>query len=661
MDREVINNIKSLAIDMITNAGSGHPGIALDAAPIIYTVYAKHMNINVNDTSWINRDRFVLSSGHGSSLLYAILYMAGYDLDLEDLKNYRHIGKTPGHPEIGITPGIEVSTGLLGEGFATAVGIALAGKMNSRRFPLPKKSKLGKNRELFDYKTYVLVSDGDIMEGITSEAASLAGTWHLNNLIVLYDSNHITLDGKTKDVMIDNTLNRFEAMGWYTDKVNDGNSVADIDKAIDKAKNSDKPALIEINTTIGHGSLKENTNEVHGGVLDKEDINQLKLKLNIPNEPFFVNNEASQFFRKQIVERNNRLYQEWANNYQEYKQLHEDPSDMEYVFGKYKEFKLPNDIMLPSKGVKETLRDTNNYIMTKIARDCNYFVGGAADVASSSKTYLKDMGDINYPDYIGRNIHYGVRENAMGAISNGLALAHYRVFASTFLAFSDYMKPSLRMSALMHLPITYIFTHDSINVGEDGPTHEPVEQLASLRSIPMMKVFRPADGKELLGCWYSIMMSNSNPSSLILPRTEVQTLDNSNSQGACFGGYIIHKEVQDIHAILIATGTEVHTAINIAKELYQQYKLDIRVVSMPSKEAFMAQPITYQEQIIPKGYRNIVIEAGSSYGWGEFVYNNNYLITVDSFGISGSKNEVLRQLQFSYDDIKARVERLLLK
>lgn len=661
MDKEVINNLKSLSIDMINSAKSGHPGIALGSATIMYTLYAKHMNININDPKWINRDRFILSSGHGSSLLYATLFMAGYDLTIDDLRNFRHIGKTPGHPELNITPGVEASTGPLGQGFATAVGIALAAKMQNKELSLPKKSRLGKDRSLIDFTTYVLCGDGDMMEGITNEAASLAGTWKLDNLVVLYDSNGISLDGPIKGVMNDDILDKYKAMGWYTDKVNDGDSVPDIDKAIEKAKNADKPALILINTIIGKGSIKEGTNEVHGGPLEANDIEQLKMKLNVPLDPFFVNNEGLQYFRKEITERVDKCYSEWANNYQEYKQLNQDTTTLDYVFGKIKDFKIPADIMLPSKDSKEELRVTNNYLMNKIAGEYQNVISGSADLFTSTKTYLDDLGDINYPDYKGRNIRFGVRENAMGAILNGMALCNYRPTGSTFLAFSDYMKPSMRMSALMKLPVTYIFTHDSVNIGEDGPTHEPVEQLASLRTIPNMKVYRPADINELIGCWYSIMTANSNPSSLVLSKGEVSYIDGSNSQGACFGGYVIHKEHSAIHATLIATGTEVHTAVNIARELYEQYKLDLRVVSMPSKEVFLHQPTAYQESVVPTGYRNIVIEAGSSFGWGEFVYNNKYLITIDRFGVSGTKNEVLRELQFDYDDIKARIEKLLLK
>lgn len=660
MDRNVINNIKCLAIDMINKAGSGHPGIALDAAPIIYTLFAKHLNVNINDPRWINRDRFIMSSGHGSSLLYATLFMAGYDISLDDLKNFRHIGKTPGHPEYGVTPGVEVTTGPLGEGFATAVGIALAGKMADKKYALPKKSMFDKEKNIFNYKTYVLCGDGDIMEGITSEAASLAGTWRLNNLIVLYDSNHVTLDGDTKGVMDENVLKKFEAMGWYTDEVNDGNDVDEIDKAIEKARGSYQPAIIQIHTIIGNGLSTANTSEAHGCKLEATEIEQLKTKLNVPFDPFFVNNEAMQYFRKQITDRSSINYQEWANNYREYTSTHQDDTSMNFMFGRAPEFKLPDSISLPDKDMKESLLVTNAHIMEKIANDYNNFIGGSADVVTSTRTYLRDMGDIMYPDYKGANIHFGVRENAMGAIVNGLALCSYRPFASAFLAFSDYMKPSIRMTALMNLPVTYIFTHDSINIGEDGPTHEPVEQLASLRAIPNMNVYRPADSKELLGSWKSIMASKK-PSSIVLPRTEIQTIAGSDVDKTCLGGYVIEKEYSTIHAIVIATGTEVHTAINLAHELYKTYKLDLRVVSMPSREIFKNQPDAYKEEVLPKGYRKIVIEAGSASGWGEFVYNDSYLITVDSFGVSGSKNEVLKHMQFSYEDIKARIEKLLLK
>ena len=632
MDREIVNNIKTLGIDMIDKAGSGHPGIVLSAAPIIYTLYAKHMNVNVNDPLWENRDRFVLSAGHGSALLYATLYMAGF-LSLDDLKQFRHINsKTPGHPEFGVTDGVDMSTGPLGQGLASAVGMAIAGKQLNKKYEIPKRSKLGKEQSLFDYHVYVLCGDGDLMEGISYEATSLAGSLKLNNLIVLYDSNDISLDGKTKGVFDDDILERFKALNWNTILVKDGTLISNIDKAIEEAKKSDKPTLIQIKTILGDGSINENTNKVHGSPLDKDDITKLKLKLKIEPEEFYVDMEAKENFSKQISERSLRKYNL-------FNQL-----SLELNYTK-QDNKIDLSHLVFDSNLKESLRVTNGKIMKEIERKLPNFIGGSADLSSSTKTIINN------------NINFGVREHAMGAILNGLALSNYHAFGSTFLVFSDYLKPSMRLSALMNLPVTYIFTHDSINIGQDGPTHQPIEQLISLRSIPNMNVFRPADAKEIVGSWEYII-NNKKPSCLVLSRNEVSLNKLTNSKSVMYGGYIVRKE-NYLHATIISTGSEVELSIKIADYLYETYKLDIRVVSMPNRELFLNQSKEYQESIVPKGYRTIVIEAGSKYGWEGFVYSDKYLITLDKFGCSGTSEEVLNEMDFSYDKILQKVIKLL--
>ncbi len=632
MDREIVNNIKTLGIDMIDKAGSGHPGIVLSAAPIIYTLYAKHMNVNVNDPLWENRDRFVLSAGHGSALLYATLYMAGF-LSLDDLKKFRRINsKTPGHPEFGVTNGVDMSTGPLGQGLASAVGMAIAGKQLNKKYEIPKRSKLGKEQSLFDYHVYVLCGDGDLMEGISYEATSLAGSLKLNNLIVLYDSNDISLDGKTKGVFDDNILERFKALNWNTILVKDGTLISNIDKAIEEAKNSDKPTLIQIKTILGDGSINENTNKVHGSPLDKDDITKLKLKLKIEPEEFYVDMEAKENFSKQISERS-------LKKYNLFNQL-----SLELNYTK-QDNKIDLSHLVFDSNLKESLRVTNGKIMKEIERKLPNFIGGSADLSSSTKTIINN------------NINFGVREHAMGAILNGLALSNYHAFGSTFLVFSDYLKPSMRLSALMNLPVTYIFTHDSINIGQDGPTHQPIEQLISLRSIPNMNVFRPADAKEIVGSWEYII-NNKKPSCLVLSRNEVSLNKLTNSKSVMYGGYIVRKE-NYLHATIISTGSEVELSIKIADYLYETYKLDIRVVSMPNRELFLNQSKEYQESIVPKGYRTIVIEAGSKYGWEGFVYSDKYLITLDKFGCSGTSEEVLNEMDFSYDKILQKIIKLL--
>ena len=632
MDREIVNNIKTLGIDMIDKAGSGHPGIVLSAAPIIYTLYAKHMNINVNDPLWENRDRFVLSAGHGSALLYATLYMAGF-LSLDDLKQFRHINsKTPGHPEYMVTNGVDMSTGPLGQGIASAVGMAIAGKELNQKYELPRKSKLGKRQSLFDYHVYVLCGDGDLMEGISYEATSLAGSLKLNNLIVLYDSNDISLDGKIKGVFDDNIIDRFKALNWNTILVKDGTLISNIDKAIEEAKKSDKPTLIQIKTILGDGSINENTNKVHGTLLDKDDITKLKLKLKIDPEEFYVDKEAKENFSKQINERS-------LKKYNLFNQL-----SIELNYSKL-DNKIDLGHLVFESNLKESLRVTNGKIMKEIERKLPNFIGGSADLSSSTKTIIS------------KNIYFGVREHAMGAILNGLALSGYYAFGSTFLVFSDYLKPSMRLSCLMNLPVTYIFTHDSINIGQDGPTHQPIEQLISLRSIPRMFVFRPADAKEIVGSWEYII-NNKKPSCLVLSRNEVSLNKLTNARYVMYGGYIVRKE-NHLHAIIISTGSEVELSVKIADYLYETYKLDIRVVSMPNRELFLNQNKEYQESVIPKGYRTIVIEAGSKYGWEGFVYSDKYLITLDKFGCSGTSEEVLNEMDFSYDKILQKVIKLL--
>lgn len=661
MDRQVINNIKMLGIDMIRSAKSGHSGITLGAAPIIYTLYAKHMHISTTDSKWVNRDRFVLSAGHGSSLLYATLYMAGYNLTINDLKNFRKAGsRTPGHPEVDVTPGVDATTGPLGQGIATAVGMAIAEKALEAKYIIPKKNKFEKDKSLIQYRVYALCGDGDVMEGISYEAASLAGTLGLDNLIILYDSNDVTLDGKTSSTFKENVTSRFSAMGWHTDTVKNGLVIADIDRAISKAKSSGKPSFIEIKTIIGIGSSLAGSHEVHGKVLEDTDASQLRRSLGIPEQPFFVDEEAKKYFQMLITERSGKKYQEWVENYKTYVNdiLKGNKEKLEYLFFKEKDVDVNSLTYEFNVGEKEATRITNGYVMNKIASEVPLLIGGSADVASSTKVYLKEEGDFSKENPKGRNISFGVREQAMGGILNGLALSYFKPFGSTFLAFSDYMKPSLRMAALMHLPVTYIFTHDSIYVGQDGPTHQPIEQLAMLRSTPNTYVFRPADGNEIVGSWNAILHLKKSPSALILSRQPVSLLPMTDRNQTMYGAYLVKKEQQYLHGIIIATGTEVHTALLIAEELQRTDGLDIRVVSMPCMELFLKQPEEYKKRVLPKGVRTIVIEAASSGSWHQFVYDSKYLITIDQFGISGTKEEVLHYCHFDYGTIRDRVKEL---
>ena len=653
MDNKTISNIKSLGIDMIDQAGSGHPGIVLGAAPLIYTVYARHMNINTVDPTWICRDRFVLSAGHGSAMLYATLYLAGFNISLDDLKNFRRVGyKTPGHPEFGHTPGVDMTTGPLGQGIASAVGMAIGEKI------LENKFKLSDGKPLINYNVYALVGDGDLMEGVSYEACSLAGTLNLDNLIVLYDSNNISLDGDTSNTFTENVIERFNAMGWHTEKVLNGTNVEDIDKAINRSKKSGKPSLIEVKTIIGNGSVNAGKNIVHGKCLSKEDIRSVKRGLDIKDEPFYVDVNNMNKFRNQIVERSARKYELWARNYREF--MNNSKEDVIEVFNSFfnpKKIDIINTDFNLDKGIKEATRVTNGKIMTTISKNIHNFIGGSADLSSSTNTYLKDMQDIKDNHYFGKNIWFGVREHSMGSILNGLALSGFKPFGSTFLTFSDYMKPAIRLSALMNLPVNYIFTHDSINIGPDGPTHQPIEQLAMLRSTPNLMVFRPADANELIGCW-DVMLNSSGPNALVLSRQDVRTLPSTVPEYVKYGAYPVRKERKQLHGIIIATGTEVFTSLLIAEQLYNEIGLDLRVISMPCQELFLMQQERFKNSLIPGGIKTIVVEAGSSFGWYRFVINEKYLMTIDKFGISGTKGEVENYCNFTFEQIKERIRNL---
>lgn len=657
LEQDIVSNIKGLALDMIHEANSGHPGIVLSAAPILYTLFAHHLNINTNDPKWVNRDRFVMSAGHGSALLYATMFMAGYDLTIDDLKQFRKVGsKTPGHPEYGVTPGVDVSTGPLGQGIAAAVGMALGGKILENRYLTKPSNHFDKNVKVFDHYVYVLCGDGDLMEGISYEACSFAGSHNLNNLIVLYDSNQMSLDGTTNHTFTENVKERFASFGWHTEYVKDGNSISEIDKAIKSAKKSSKPTLIEIRTILGHGSLLENTNEVHGKPLTNEDLRQLKEKLHLLPEPFTYSDALRQEMIRLVVEHSKKRYDEWAREYQEIKNLL--TTNIDYVFDRDLSFDLKKYPFTFISDHKEELRTTNAEIMQVIAKNVPNFIGGSADLASSTKVHLKDQDDISKDNFTGSNIWYGVREHAMGAIMNGLTLSKFRTFGSTFLAFADYMKPAMRMSALMHLNPTFIFTHDSISIGSDGPTHQPIEQLAMLRAIPNMYVFRPADKNEIIGTWDFILKLKDRPSTIALSRSEAPLL-NVNPEMVQFGAYIVRKEEKQLHGIIIATGTEVHTALRIAETLKVKEGLDIRVISMPCMELFLEQKEEYRKMLLPIGVRTFVIEAGSSFGWHQFVYNQSYLMTLDQFGISGPKDEVLKYAKFDQDTIMERIKERL--
>lgn len=647
-DEKLINVIKALSIAQISKAQSGHPGIALGAAPILYTLYSKHLNIDVLDQKWINRDRFVLSAGHASSLLYSVLYMSGFNISINDLKNFRQINSvTPGHPEYGLTPGVEASTGPLGQGIANAVGMAISSKYLKE-----------KTNGLIDYNTYVLCGEGDLMEGVSYEATSLAGKLKLNNLIILYDSNKVTLDGELNKSFDEDILKRFDSLGWHTDVVADGNNTMLIDIAISKAKRiKDKPSFIEIKTIIGKGSINEGTNKVHGSALSKEDVRQLKEKLKLDNDIFKnlkdLRKEMANFIRIRV----GHYKSKWQIKYNAYLNTC-DVNTKRFIEGLYEDkrfdiTKLFKDVIFDS----DEMRNINSKIMNIIADNYPEYLGGSCDLFSSCKTKLNNFGDFSSDNYGGKNIWFGVREHASGAVINGMALSGLRPFTSTFLTFSDYLKPAVRMSGLMDIPSTFIFTHDSLMVGEDGPTHEPVEQLVSLRSIPNHYVYRPCDSNEIIGSWHTIL-NNDKSSSLIISKNKCDTLDNTDPLSVKKGAYIIRKEKKKLYGIIIATGSEVKLALDIAEKLSNK-GMEIRVVSMPCMDLFEEQPSSYKEEILPIGYKTFVIERLSTFGWNKYVYNDNYIMGINSFGASGKKDDVLKKFKLDDESIYKRIEKLL--
>ena len=646
VDKKIIDNLRGLSIDIIAKANSGHPGIALGAAPIIATLYANHLRFSKENDKWLNRDRFILSAGHGSSLLYATLYMAGFPIELSDLESFRCLGSiTPGHPEYGITKGVDISTGPLGQGVASSVGIAIGEEYLSNYF----------GKDIIDYYTYVLCGDGDLMEGVSYEAFSLAGKLSLNKLIVLYDSNNVTLDGDLSNSSCENTKLRFESINWNYILVSDGEDTSSINDAIIKAKASDKPTLIEVKTTIGKFSKYQGTSKVHGSPLDEEDIKNIKEKLNLRDIPFSVSSEAVTSFRTSIDERNDNIYAEWNNKVsllptEKQEELNELINNKEPLKVKDIYYEIPDD------GVEAT-RVSSGKILNSIATNYPFIIGGSADVSNSTHARIKSEGSFSKSTPLNRNIDFGIREHAMACIANGLALTGITPFVSTFFSFADYLKPALRMTALMNLPVIYVFTHDSITVGEDGPTHQPVEQLVMLRSTPNIDVYRPFDANETLGAYKTILESR-RPSCLVLSRNKVELNSSTKVNEVKKGAYILEEEHGNLEAVLISSGEEIELARKVHKILTER-GIAIRLVSIPSIEVFERQTKKYQESIIPEDKEVFVIELSSSYSWYKYTNKQEHLFTVDTFGASGNRNDLLERFGFNSEKIADKIEKLL--
>lgn len=645
IENKAVNTLRMLSVDQIENANSGHPGLPLGAAPMAYALFKNYLVRDSKDLNWKNRDRFVLSAGHGSALLYSLFYLFDYGLSLDDLKNFRQLdSKTPGHPEYGHTRGVEATTGPLGQGIAMAVGMAIA---EEKLAALYNKDDL----KLVDHYTYALVGDGCLMEGISNEASSLAGTLKLDKLIVLYDSNKISIEGSTDLAFSENVCDRYKALGWDTFVVHDGNDLDEINAKIEEAKKSDKPALIEVKTKIGYGSPREDSAKAHGEPLGKEDRKSTREFFGLPDEDFYVDEDVKAHFQK-IVEENTARVNEKKKIEEEYaKKYPKEYEDYLAAFNLEKK-ELLEDSYYDSFDKDMATRAISGEVLNKIAKDNIHIFGGSADLGPSNKTMLKGEEYFSADNRLGRNITFGVRENAMGAITNGILLhGGLRTYASTFLVFSDYLKPTIRLAALMNLPNVYIFTHDSIGVGEDGPTHQPIEHLAMLRSIPGIVVIRPADGRETAASLNLAFNSKNTPFVLALSRQNLPQLENS-SRDIYRGAYIIKKEEGELEKIVIATGSEVSLAIEAAEGLK-----GVRVVSMPSMEMFDAQSSDYKEEILPSNItKRISLEALSSFGWHKYIGMKGMAISIDTFGASGKGSEVFERFGFTKENIRRKIQ-----
>lgn len=660
MDQRAIDVIRNLALDMIVNTGTGHPGTAMSSAPILYTLFTKFLNVNPATSDWINRDRFILSSQNSIEALYATMFLSGYPFMIDDLKAYRKLNsKLPGTPTLGTT-GIDISTGFPSEGFASATGIALAEKIFEEKYNYKSKGLFDKEKhpKLFDYYTYVLIDDEEIMDGVNYEAASFAGAYGLNKLIVIWNTSGMTKDGPISRSFYDDTLSRFSSLGWDTKIVKNGNSVVELTNAIKKAKHTFTPTLIMVKTILGDGLRNQGTNLVYGDTIAKSDVDEYKKKIGAGNIPFTVLKEPASYIRDQVVNRGNKIYDNWKKIYDEYRSVLNEEQFRE--IGNIENrvyFDLSKiDFQIDYEN-KELLRDSNHKVMNIIADNVYNFIGGSANLSESTRTYLDNKGDLTSKNLYGKNIMFGGRNALMGSTANGLALSGYRPFVATHLAYSSKLLPSIKMTSLMNLPVTYIFTHDSITAGNDGPVNQPINELATLRSIPNLFVFRPADIKEIIGTW-DIILNNKIPAVISLPKTEIKAEQGTNPAGVVKGAYIAGKEKVTPRLVILATGSEVQVAKSIQVKLLSE-GIDSRVVSMPCMELYNLQTEEYKQSLFPKNVPIFVLEYGSSFGFEKFVPSSNYLFNINKFGISASKEDVLKYMNLDLNSIVEKIKSLL--
>ncbi|MDR3214824.1 MAG: transketolase [Bacilli bacterium] len=651
MEQLIVDTLRALAIDMTNKANSGHPGMALGSAPIGYTIF-KNMKINPKNPTWFNRDRFVLASGHASSLLYGLLHISGYNLSLSDLEKFRQLHSlTPGHPEVNHTPGVDATSGPLGQGIPMAIGMALAEKVLANKYNTNEY-------ELVDHYTYVLCGDGDMQEGVTSEACSLAGLWNLSKLIVFYDSNDITLDGTINDSFNEDIKARYEAYGWQYLKVSNGNDLDQLERALKMAQlENNKPSIIEVKTIIGYGSLKQGTNKVHGSPLGKEDGLQAKKSYGISEKEFYISNDIYDDYTLFKIKNGLKANKEWDKLVNDFKNidlsLYDEFNDL--INNKYE---INFDELTYEKDVQAT-RNSSHDIINYIASKHPTFMGGSADLASSNMTKINDSTLFSSHNLLGRNINYGIREFAMAVINNGVMLhGGLKIFGSTFLVFSDYLKPALKMAALMKIPSIYVFTHDSIAVGEDGPTHQPIEHLAMLRAIPNVNVIRPCDAKETYMAWQMAMTSKETPTVIVLSRQNLPILNESSCENVKKGAYTLVGD-NDCDLLLIATGSEVSLAYQAYQKLLED-NIKVKVISMPCMSVFEKQSRKYINEVIPPRIKKrLVIEMACSYGWHKYALKDNQILSIDNFGLSAPGNEVQEAFGFSVDNVVKMVKNIV--
>lgn len=652
-DQLAVNTIRTLSMDAIQKANSGHPGLPMGAAPMAYVLWTKHLRVNPSTSrNWADRDRFILSAGHGSSMLYSLLHLAGYKVSMEDIKNFRQWeSKTPGHPEVNHTDGVEATSGPLGQGITMAVGMAMAEAHLAATYNRP-------GYQVIDHYTYTLCGDGDLMEGVSQEASSMAGHLKLGKLIVLYDSNDISLDGPTSKAFTENVGARYEAYGWQHILVEDGNDLEAINQAIKEAKaETEKPTLIEVKTIIGYGAPKEGTSAVHGAPIGEAGIKAAKNVYGWNYPAFTIPEEVVQRFKEAVQDKGAKLENDWNKLFSNYQ---EDHPQLAAQFRAAFAGELPEnwEEVLPvyEEGTSQASRVSSKEVIQAIAEVVPTLWGGSADLSGSNNTTIADEEEFQANAYQGRNIWFGVREFAMAAAMNGIQLhGGTRIYGGTFFVFTDYLRPALRMSALQNLPIIYVLTHDSIAVGEDGPTHEPIEQLASVRCMPNVQVIRPADGNETSAAWKMALETKNKPTLLVLSRQNLPVLPESQQlapEGVPRGGYVISKAASNQpDGLLIATGSEVNLAIEAQKELKEQGK-DVSVVSLPSFELFEAQDEQYKETVLPKSVtRRLAIEAASSFGWHKYIGDKGATLTIDTFGASAPGDQLMKEFGFTVNNI----------